>query len=120
MADTRAFRKRKVMSGKSPYGMVSTASHLATEAGVTILEKGGNAIDAAVAAAFCLCVTEPQASGIGGQSMFLIHLAGRIGARGSRHLCDSSADLSGGLDQPGKEPNGSGYLSPDPREKHAG
>ena len=76
MADTRAFRKRKVMSVKSPYVMVSTASLLATEAGVTILEKGGNAIDAAVAAAFCLCVTEPQASGIGGQSMFLIHLKG--------------------------------------------
>jgi gamma-glutamyltranspeptidase / glutathione hydrolase len=74
MADTMAFRKRKVMSGKSPYGMVSTASRIATEAGVTMLEKGGNAIDAAVAAAFCLCVTEPQASGIGGQSMFLVHL----------------------------------------------
>lgn len=74
MADSKAFRKRKVMSGQSPFGMVSTASRIATDAGVTMLEKGGNAIDAAVAAAFCLCVTEPQASGIGGQSMFLVHL----------------------------------------------
>lgn len=57
----------------SSYGMVSTASQVATGAGVQMLEKGGNAIDAAVAAAFCLGVTEPQASGLGGQSMVLLH-----------------------------------------------
>ncbi|PRO66378.1 gamma-glutamyltransferase [Alkalicoccus urumqiensis] len=54
--------------------MVSTASGPATRAGVEMLEKGGNAIDAAVAAAFCLGVSEPQASGLGGQSMALVHL----------------------------------------------
>lgn len=54
--------------------MVSTASKPATEAGVKMLEKGGNAIDAAVASAFCLGVTEPQASGLGGQTMGLIYL----------------------------------------------
>ncbi|MGF7184133.1 gamma-glutamyltranspeptidase/glutathione hydrolase [Desulfitispora alkaliphila] len=54
-------------------GMVSTASKTATEAGVRMLELGGNAVDAAVAAAFCLGVSEPQASGIGGQSMALLH-----------------------------------------------
>ncbi len=53
--------------------MVSTASDPATEAGVRMLELGGNAVDAAVAAAFCLGVTEPQASGLGGQSMVLLH-----------------------------------------------
>lgn len=74
MVDDSFFTKRKVRTGKSAYGMVSTASRAATEAGVKILEKGGNALDAAVAAAFCLCVTEPQASGLGGQSMLLIHL----------------------------------------------
>ncbi|TCT12873.1 gamma-glutamyltranspeptidase/glutathione hydrolase [Natranaerovirga pectinivora] len=62
-------------SSKSPLGMVSTASTYATEAGVQMLEKGGNAIDAAVAAAFCLGVTEPQASGLGGQSMALVYFA---------------------------------------------
>ena len=59
----------------SPGGMVSTAHHRATEAGRRMLEEGGNAIDAAVAAAFALGVCEPQASGLGGQTLMLIHLA---------------------------------------------
>jgi len=55
-------------------GMVSTAQFRATQAGARILAKGGNAIDAAVAAAFALGVCEPQASGLGGQTMMLVHL----------------------------------------------
>lgn len=49
----------EVSATKSEQGMVSTASKYATEAGVLMLEKGGNAVDAAVAAALCLGVTEP-------------------------------------------------------------
>ena len=64
----------------SNYGMVSTAHFRATEAGAEILGQGGNAFDAAVAAAFALGVCEPQASGLGGQTMMLVHTAenGRI------------------------------------------
>jgi gamma-glutamyltranspeptidase/glutathione hydrolase len=55
--------------------MVSTQHYLATRAGTKMLEQGGNAVDAAVAAAFALSVCEPAASGLGGQTMALIHLA---------------------------------------------
>jgi len=54
-------------------GMVSSAFPDATKAGVEMLKKGGNAIDAACATAIALGVCEPQASGIGGQSMAIIH-----------------------------------------------
>jgi gamma-glutamyltranspeptidase/glutathione hydrolase len=59
----------------SKFGMVSTAQYLATKIGAQVLEEGGNAIDAAVASAFSLGVCEPQASGLGGQTMVLLFLA---------------------------------------------
>jgi len=59
----------------SRYGMAATQHYRATEAAVEILEGGGNAFDAAVAAAFALGVCEPAASGLGGQTMLLIHHA---------------------------------------------
>jgi len=59
----------------SSEGMISTQHYLATQAGINILQAGGNAIDAAMAAAWALGVCEPAASGLGGQTMMLIHLA---------------------------------------------
>jgi len=56
-------------------GVASTQHYHATEAAVQILEASGNAVDAAVAAAFALGVCEPAASGLGGQTMMLIHIA---------------------------------------------
>ena len=59
----------------SRHGMAATANYNATAVASKILQKGGNAIDAAVAAAFALGVCEPAASGLGGQTMILYHEA---------------------------------------------
>ncbi len=56
--------------------MASTQHYEATNAAVEVMEEGGNAFDAAAAAAFALCVCEPNASGLGGQTMMQIYLAG--------------------------------------------
>src|SRR5712692_8650116 len=58
------------------HGMVASQEARATRIGVEVLEKGGNAVDAAVAVGFALAVTHPQAGNIGGGGFMLIHLAG--------------------------------------------
>jgi len=55
--------------------MVATGSLEATDAGVKILEMGGNAIDAAVASALMLGVSDPDASGLGGMTYMVVRLA---------------------------------------------
>ena len=85
LTDTRIHEPQRVAA--SPHGMVSTAHYSATAAGVRMLEQGGNAVDAAIAAALALGVCEPAASGLGGQPMLLIHLR----ASGSTVAIDGSS-----------------------------
>jgi len=56
-------------------GMVVTAQHYATQVGVDVLKKGGNAVDAAVAVGYALAVVYPAAGNLGGGGFMTIQLA---------------------------------------------
>ncbi len=73
-------------------GMVAASQPLAAQAGLSILQQGGNAIDAAIAAAATLTVVEPTSNGIGGDAFALVWVKDKLyGLNGSGH---SPASLS--------------------------
>lgn len=91
-------------------GMVNCSSPMASAAGLAALKKGGNAVDAAVAAAAALTVTEPTANGIGADAFALVwiekekRLFGLNSSGPAPMLADAERIRAEGRDREGKMP----------------
>ncbi|GIN70877.1 gamma-glutamyltransferase [Bacillus sp. J14TS2] len=68
--------KRMAVHGRK--GMVATTQPLAAQAGLRIMQNGGNAIDAAIATSACLTIVEPNSTSIGGDSFALVWTKGKL------------------------------------------
>jgi gamma-glutamyltranspeptidase/glutathione hydrolase len=106
----------EVYSDRGKRGMVTSAHSLASEAGLSILQQGGNAVDAAVTTTLAISVVEPFSAGIGGGGFLLLRLGktGEIKALDFRERAPLAATQTMFLDQQGKvRPTASmdGYLA---------
>jgi gamma-glutamyltranspeptidase / glutathione hydrolase len=99
---------------RSQNGMVASAHPLATQAGVEMLKRGGNAIDAAVATTLAISVVEPFAAGIGGGGFMLLKVGNKSESLDFRERAPQAASRKMYADAQGKvRPNASleGHLA---------
>ncbi|MES2177000.1 MAG: gamma-glutamyltransferase [Gemmatimonadota bacterium] len=94
-------------AGRAPvfgaHAMVASDAPLGSAAGVEILRKGGNAVDAAVAVGFAIAVAYPEAGNLGGGGYMVIHMAdGRAAAIDYREIAPLAATRNMYLDAEGK------------------
>ncbi len=93
-------------------GAVSSAESHASEVGLAILEKGGNAVDAAIAVGFALAVTHPSAGNLGGGGFMIVRMAdGATAAIDYREEAPGAASRDMYLDEQG-EPGNERLLGP--------
>ena len=104
--DENGQTKRDDRDGHGENGVVTSANVYATQAGLQVLEQGGNAVDAAVAVSYALGVVEPQASGLGGGGFMLVHTAdGQDSFIDYREVAPAAQDAYTWLDEEGNVKN---------------
>jgi gamma-glutamyltranspeptidase/glutathione hydrolase len=90
-------------------GMVASTDRIASQTGVDVLKRGGNAVDAAIAVAFALAVTYPAAGNLGGGGFMMIRLRdGRTTAIDYREMAPAAAHRDVYLDERGELKKGEG------------
>lgn len=113
---TSAIAAPTILLDRATQGMVVSAHPLATQAGLSMLQQGGNAVDAAVATTFAISVVEPFSAGLGGGGFLLMYQAksNEIKALDFRERAPLNATKTMYLDNQGNvRPNAStnGYLA---------
>lgn len=84
------------------HGMVASAEAHATRAGLEVLRRGGNAVDASIAVAFALAVTFPEAGNLGGGGFLLVRSGGRVQALDFREIAPRALKPELFLDEEGR------------------